>query len=205
MTNIFAALDYTEERRVNFAAFQFKGAARAWWNVIRGKWERAQTSWTWENFVREFNEKFLPPMIREKREDEFIKLRQGTSNVADYEERFTKLSRFAPELVATERKRIRRLVQGLNVEIQEGLAAAQISTFSEALEKVQWVESAKLQIRDFGVKKRGVPSNPPGQMDKSAPSPKMKTRSEASSLWIQSQIHCSQIYFSRISDEGSNV
>ena len=28
MTNIFAALDYTEDRRVNFAAFQFEGVAR---------------------------------------------------------------------------------------------------------------------------------------------------------------------------------
>ena len=26
MTNIFAALDYTEKRRVNFATFQFEGA-----------------------------------------------------------------------------------------------------------------------------------------------------------------------------------
>nr|XP_027121551.1 uncharacterized protein LOC113738509 [Coffea arabica] len=48
-----------------------------------GKWERAQTSWTWKNFLREFNEKFLPPLIQEKREDEFIKLRQGTLRVAE--------------------------------------------------------------------------------------------------------------------------
>ena len=57
-------------------------------------------------------------MVQEKREGEFIKLKQGTSSVADYEERFTKLSRFARELVVTERKRIRRFVQELNVEIQ---------------------------------------------------------------------------------------
>ena len=41
MTNIFAALDYTEDRRVNFAVFQFEGVARAWWDMIKGKWERA--------------------------------------------------------------------------------------------------------------------------------------------------------------------
>ena len=56
-------------------------------------------------------------MIQGKREDEFIKLRQETFSVADYEERFTKFSRFAPKLVATERRRIWRFVQGLNVEI----------------------------------------------------------------------------------------
>ena len=41
MANIFATLDYTEERRVNFAAFLFEGVARAWWDMIRGKWKRA--------------------------------------------------------------------------------------------------------------------------------------------------------------------
>ena len=73
--------------------------------------------------------------------------------MADYEGRFTKFSRYALELVATERRRIRRCVQGLNVEIQEGLAAAQIFTFTESLEKAQRVESARLQVRDFHVKK----------------------------------------------------
>nr|XP_027098783.1 uncharacterized protein LOC113718060 [Coffea arabica] len=75
--------DYTEERRVNFAAFQFEGIARVWRDVIREKWERAQSPWIWENFTKEFNEKFLPPLIQEKREDEFIKLRQGTFSVVD--------------------------------------------------------------------------------------------------------------------------
>ncbi|XP_027151330.1 uncharacterized protein LOC113751499 [Coffea eugenioides] len=110
--------------------------------MIRGKWERAQTPWNWKNFTREFNEKFLPPLIQEKREDEFIKLRQGTLSVAEYEGKFTKFSKYAPELVTNERKRIMCFVQGLNVEIWEGLAAAQISTFTEVLEKAQRVESA---------------------------------------------------------------
>nr|XP_027062798.1 uncharacterized protein LOC113689177 [Coffea arabica]XP_027062800.1 uncharacterized protein LOC113689179 [Coffea arabica] len=85
MINIFAALDYTKDRRVNFTAFQFKGVARASWDVIKGKWERVQTPWIWENFTREFNERFLPPLIQEKQEDEFIKLKQGTLSLAEYE------------------------------------------------------------------------------------------------------------------------
>ena len=78
---------------MSFAAFQFEGVARAWWDLIRGKWEKAHTPWTWESFTREFNEKFLPPLIQEKREDEFIKLRQGTSSVAENEGKFTKFSK----------------------------------------------------------------------------------------------------------------
>nr|XP_027083562.1 uncharacterized protein LOC113705852 [Coffea arabica] len=109
MSNIFAALDYTENRRMNFATFQFEGLAQ-------------------------------------KREDGFIMLKQGTLSVAEYEGKFTKLSKYAPELVINERRRIRRFVQGLNVKIQEGLAAAQISTFTEALEKT----SKKAQASKIG-------------------------------------------------------
>ena len=96
------------------------------------------------NFTQEFNEKFLPPIVQEKREDEFLRLRQGAHGVAEYESQFTKLSRFAPELVSTEPKRIRRFVQGLNVEIHEALAAAQLETFSQALEKAQRISSEGL-------------------------------------------------------------
>ncbi|XP_027171917.1 uncharacterized protein LOC113771541 [Coffea eugenioides] len=128
MVDIFAALDYTEERQVNFAVFQFEGAARSWWNVVSAKWERKQTPWTW---------------------------------------RFTKFFKFAPELVVTERKRIRRCIQGLNVKIQESLAAAQIATFTDALDKAQRVENAKSQSKAFHARKRGNPSDTPKSSEKS--------------------------------------
>ena len=62
-------------------------------------------------------------------------MKQGLLSVDEYEERFTKFFKFAPDLVVTERKRIRRFIQGLNVEIQESLTAPQITTFTDALEK----------------------------------------------------------------------
>ncbi|XP_027155739.1 uncharacterized protein LOC113756168, partial [Coffea eugenioides] len=106
------------------------------------------------NFIREFNEKYLPPIVQERREEDFIRLRQGPLSVAEYKTQFTKLSRFAPELVLTDRKRIRRFVQGLNVEIQEALAAAQLDTFSQTLEKAQRIETARSQVKAFRDKKR---------------------------------------------------
>ncbi|XP_027118548.2 uncharacterized protein [Coffea arabica] len=109
---------------------------------------------------------------QEKREDEFIKLRQGTSSVAEYETQFTQLSKFAPELVVSEQKRIRRFIQGLNVEIQKDLAAAQIDTFKDALEKAQRVEQARSQVRTFQAKKRGASTSTPGRSDQNVPPPK---------------------------------
>ena len=97
---------------MNFTIFQFKGPARIWWNVIRVKWERERIAWTWLNFVREFNKKYLSPIVQEKRKDDFIKLRQGTLSVSEYETQFTKLSKFAPELIVTEQRRVRRFGKG---------------------------------------------------------------------------------------------
>ncbi|XP_027151777.1 uncharacterized protein LOC113766514 [Coffea eugenioides] len=159
MLDIFAALRYSDERQISFAVFHFEGAARAWWNIIRAKWERDQTPWTWVNFTREFNEKYLPPIVQERREDDFIRLHQGASSVAEYETQFTKLSRFAPELVLTEQKRIRRFVQGLNVEIHEALAAAQLDTFSQALEKTQRIETVRGHVKAFHDRKRRQPDS----------------------------------------------
>ncbi|XP_071900988.1 uncharacterized protein [Coffea arabica] len=140
MIDIFAALHYSEERQVTFAVFQLEGAARSWWNIIRTKWEREQTPRTWMNFVREFNAKYFPPLVQEKKEDEFIRLRQGTQS-------------------------------GLNVEIQKDLAVAQITTFSDAVEKALRSENARLQVRNFQNRKRGAAGSTSTQGDKSAPSP----------------------------------
>nr|XP_027066202.1 uncharacterized protein LOC113692058 [Coffea arabica] len=133
------------------------------------KWDREQTPRTWVNFVRDFNAKYFPPLVQEKKEDEFIRLRQGTQSVAEYESQFTRLSKFAPELILTEQRRVQRFIQGLNVEIQKDLAVAQINTFSDAVEKALRVENARLQVRNFQVKKRGFSASSSTQGDKGTP------------------------------------
>ena len=89
--------------------------------------------------------------------------------VAEYDSKLTRLSKFAPELIVTEQRRIRRFVQGLNVEIQKDLVVAQCNTFSDAVEKAQRVESAKLQVRNFQAKKRAIPESSSEQGDKTTP------------------------------------
>ncbi|XP_027124278.1 uncharacterized protein [Coffea arabica] len=73
-----------------------------------------------------------------------------------------------------EQRRVKRFVQGLNVEIQEALAAAQINTFTEVLEKVQRIEIARVQVRTFHVKRRGASggNQGPAHSDRNMPPPK---------------------------------
>ncbi|XP_027155600.1 uncharacterized protein LOC113755967 [Coffea eugenioides] len=55
------------------------------------------------------------------------------------------------------------------MEIQKDLAVTQINAFSDAVEKAQRVENAKLQVRNFQAKKRGFSGSSSGQGDKSTP------------------------------------
>ena len=56
----------------------------------------------------EFKKKYIPAVFWEKREEEFVYLKQRTMSVMEYEEKFTRLSKYAPEMVNTEAKRRRR-------------------------------------------------------------------------------------------------
>ena len=106
--DIYTVLKYTEERKVDFGVFQLKGPAKAWWRIIDKKWEQEGTPRTWNSFLAEFKNKFIPLVTREKREEEFIYLKQGIMAVAQYEVAFTKLAKYAPDMVNTEAKRKRR-------------------------------------------------------------------------------------------------
>nr|XP_027099063.1 uncharacterized protein LOC113718353 [Coffea arabica] len=107
---------------------------------------------------QEFTEKYLPSIVQEKRENDFIILRQGTLSVSEYEIQFTNLSKFAPEFITMEQRRVRRFVHELNVEVQEFLAATQINTFTEILEKTQRIEITRAQVKAFHARKKGASS-----------------------------------------------
>ena len=59
--------------------------------------------------------------------DEFRHLRQGGQTVVGYLDRFTQLSRYAPEDVDTEQKRTDRFLDGLHDELQVILVALQFT------------------------------------------------------------------------------
>ena len=93
--------------------------------------------------------------------------------MSEYETQFTKLSKFTTELVTTEQRRV-RFVQRLNVKIQKALAAAQITTFTEVLEKAQRVEIARGQVKAFQAQKRSAPSSEPEELKDTVPPSKAR-------------------------------
>ena len=101
---IFEVIEVTKKQKLSLATFMLKGEARNWWEAIR-RMMNAQLEGvpiTWQQFVGIFNDQYFPRIYRTKKEQDFITLKQGRMSVVEYEEQFTALSRFAPELVCAE-------------------------------------------------------------------------------------------------------
>ncbi|MGV7343139.1 hypothetical protein PJI17_31055 [Mycobacterium kansasii] len=52
--------------------------------------------WTWDAFEVRLHGKYFPLTYRNEKEGEFLRLRQGGMTVAEYENHFKELARYAP-------------------------------------------------------------------------------------------------------------
>ncbi|KAG5553305.1 hypothetical protein RHGRI_011239 [Rhododendron griersonianum] len=103
----------TDAQKVTLATFSLKGDARDWWESFERQWTAPLPGVipavprvvTWEHFVKGFNEHYFPKYWKLDQEAVFIDLKQGSMTVPEYEVRFGKLSKYAPDLVNTEAKR----------------------------------------------------------------------------------------------------
>ena len=71
--------------------------AELWWDAITSE-DAEGTVRTWEQFKTMFNEKFVPEQALERMREQFANLQQGDLSIQDYLNKFTQLSRYAPEL-----------------------------------------------------------------------------------------------------------
>ncbi|XP_042033555.1 uncharacterized protein LOC121780096 [Salvia splendens] len=74
-----------------------QGDAYYWWETVPRAMIHPPVL-SWDDFLREFSDKYMPPVYRDEKQREFLSLKQGSISVADYEVKFTQLSRYASQL-----------------------------------------------------------------------------------------------------------
>ncbi|XP_034674216.1 uncharacterized protein LOC117905396 [Vitis riparia] len=104
MEKFFGVIDCSEEQKASYAAFMLDKEADHWWRMTRRLLED-QGPITWRQFREAFYKKYFPDSVRRQKVGEFIRLEQGDMTVAQYEAKFTELSRFSPQLIATEEEK----------------------------------------------------------------------------------------------------
>ncbi|XP_058222624.1 uncharacterized protein LOC131332425 [Rhododendron vialii] len=146
LEEIFQIMAVTDEQKVLLATFMLKGDARRWWEVTKQRLSAPManlenndappipTVITWAMFTKAFHEKYFPRSYQMGQRREFLKLEQGKMTVAEYEARFTTLSRFALNLVSTDEDKCRMFEDGLNIELRPYVVNQRLNNFADMIE-----------------------------------------------------------------------
>ena len=112
---------------------------------------------TWEFFVQEFRAKYVTEMYRDSKLKQFLNLKQRSLSVAEYETKFSHLSKYAPELVFTEAFRCRQFEDGLHDSIKRYLApmtSLQTVDFYQLVQAAMKVERLETSNKERFQKKK---------------------------------------------------
>ncbi|XP_050941949.1 uncharacterized protein LOC127149836 [Cucumis melo] len=95
----FDVMNCPEERKVRLATFLLQKEAEGWWKSILARRSDAHAL-DWQTFRGIFEDKYYPSTYCEAKRDEFLRLKQGSLSVAEYERKYTELSRYADVIIA---------------------------------------------------------------------------------------------------------
>ncbi|KAL0541388.1 hypothetical protein IC582_021430 [Cucumis melo] len=122
-----------EDQKVQCAIFMLTDRGTAWWETTERMLGGDVSQITWQQFKESFYAKFFSASLRDAKRQEFLNLEQGDMTVEQYDAEFDMLSRFAPEMIATEAARADKFVRGLRLDIQGLVRAFRPATHADAL------------------------------------------------------------------------
>ncbi|XP_038904244.1 uncharacterized protein LOC120090589 [Benincasa hispida] len=135
----FGVMRCPDDRKVVLATFLLQEVANDWWRMTQLRHGDRQTSW--EEFKSFFYDKFYLRSFRNMKRNEFLKLVQGTMSVAEYEKKYTELSKYAISVIEDKRDRCRRFKDGLREDIRTPVTASvECNDFAQLVETTMRVE-----------------------------------------------------------------
>ena len=157
-------MDITSDAaKIRLAAFQLKGESQVWWDWVTTS--RDLEAMTWAEFHGLFMSKYFPATARHAKAQEFLELRQGMMTVMEYTARFTKLTRFGDDYVATDMAKVRRFENGLKLSIRGKIVGLCLQDMNSMVGTALAIEREKEDaqgIRDAsagGKRKKDQPSS----------------------------------------------
>ncbi|XP_074323496.1 uncharacterized protein LOC141660410 [Apium graveolens] len=124
----FEIVGVENDKKTLFAAYMLKEEANYWWEAKRNL--EGTTVISWDRFMEIFLEKYFPRHMEAQMELKFLQLKQDSMTAAEYENKFSELSRFVPHYVDTDAKRTRCFQQGMTPWIQNKVAVLEILDYA---------------------------------------------------------------------------
>ena len=138
------------DQKVTCAVSLLQGAAYDWWKLVLRN-PLIPEPVTWDYFVIEFNTKYVTDDYKESKWKKFLTLRQGKMTVAEYEKEFSRLSKYAPEFVLTEKFRCGQFEEGLHESIKRYLTAVtslQADNFYQLVQAAIKIEKSEMKSQE---------------------------------------------------------
>ncbi|XP_074336988.1 uncharacterized protein LOC141674166 [Apium graveolens] len=135
MERSFELVRLGEDRKTIYATYFLKGEVIYWWDSVKAL-EEVQPV-TWNRFNELFLEKYYPKYMQKHMEMKFLKLKQGSMTVFEYEKKFTELSRFVTKYVETDEEKAQIFQQGLEYWIRDKVSIFEIDTYVGLVEKAK--------------------------------------------------------------------
>nr|XP_051212763.1 uncharacterized protein LOC127330668 [Lolium perenne] len=132
----------------------------------------------WEEFKAKFRKTHIPSGLIKLMKDKFMNLRQGSMSVVEYMDKFTTLSRYAPEDIDTEEKKKDRFLNCLHDEMQSILVVVPYPDLESLVEASIMFESKRKNAFENHKRKNNtvrIPTNgcyacgQPGHFSKECP------------------------------------
>ena len=111
------------------------------------KTSRGLKAMTWAEFQVLFMGKYFPDTARHAKAQEFLELKQGAMTVIEYVARFTELSCFDDDYVATDLAKVRRFENGLRLSIRARIVRLRLQDMDSMVGTAMTIER---ECRMFG-------------------------------------------------------
>jgi hypothetical protein len=142
----------TDQEKVLFAAHQLFGTVAEWWEMYHNSHQDIGAI-TWNEFNARFKTHYVPHGTLKLKKKEFSKLQQDRMTINEYLNKFTQMSRYAPNEVNTDEKKHDAFLNGLNDEIQFHLLNTDYEDFQKMVDKAIIVENKIKEMKKNGKRK----------------------------------------------------
>lgn len=121
----------TKEHKVFFGTHMLSKEVEDWWGNARQRLEVVGDEITWFVFMVQFLDKYFPKDVHNKKEIEFLELKQWNVTFVEYASKFKKLVNFCPYYngAAVEGSKCIKFESEMQLEIKQGIGYQEIHMF----------------------------------------------------------------------------
>ena len=149
----------TAEEKLECATSLLKDEAYQWWVSVTRTAPPEKV--TWRFFLDEFNKHYVGRIYLNNMRREFHNLKQRQSSVTEYVKEFTRLSKYAPEMLVSKEEKCRKFEDGLSDHIRAHVTGFCHDDFSKITTCALNVERVKKKENERKDRRQGKKN--PGQ------------------------------------------